>query len=111
VISEAELRAAAESGDLADVIAATAGPPKPAAAPPPPLPEGTVMTQISLRLPRALVETYDRIAAREADPTVDRSALIRTAMYHELARRRSVETAEVEHALEVLRAALLGTVA
>lgn len=67
------------------------------------------MTQISLRLPRSLLDAYDAMVdtARMDDPTVDRSELIREAMYNEMRRQIAPKTAQVERALEVLRRALI----
>jgi hypothetical protein len=107
VTTDQELRDAYESGDLSKFIKRT-GPKPPLVPLPLPLPADTAMRQISVRLPQTLVDMYDHIAANDPRPEIDRSTLIRMAMYHELARRSTVATEEVEHALDVLRTALLG---
>lgn len=70
--------------------------------------EPATMTQISLRLPRFVLEAYDLLAEADPDPSVDRSTLMRQALYNDVRRRHAPKTAQVERALDVLRAALLG---
>ncbi|HYJ33787.1 MAG TPA: hypothetical protein VE326_11260 [Candidatus Binatia bacterium] len=107
-LTEQDIRAAMDSGDFSAVFDLPA--PRTGYLAPfevTPLSPHAETTQISLRLPVALLAVYDSIADRDR---VSRSDLIRAAMYRELARHsRPVATDEdeVRHALDVLRAALL----